>query len=89
MATFFRCPKNGYLSEGIHPDLVSIGNVLCGSGINPEVRMDGKQLFWVYGACINSVTVFSGEELDHAKKLAYGCNDIRFVGNIRFSSTVD
>jgi len=55
-----------------------------------EVRQGGFQLYWETndGENQHSITFyFFPEDLDKAKFMAEGCNDVMFLGNYRFAST--
>lgn len=47
------------------------------------------QLHWAEGNRENSITFFPSSHLNDAQRLAFGANDIQFLGNFRFSSTVN
>lgn len=57
-------------------------------GAEKRVLSDGSiQFFWKDGSRENSITIFSPENAAQMKEFTKNCNDIRWLENVRFSST--
>ena len=68
----------------IHPSL----HVFRLQNPHAEIRLNGRQLWWMDSGRENSITFFEDHELPHVRVMARNANDISLVGNLRFSSTI-
>lgn len=57
-------------------------------GAGKRILSDGSiQFRWIDGDRENSITIFSSENAAIMREMTKNCNDIRWLGNVRFSST--